>query len=130
MLGDNSRFIVGAVGLMILVGVILPLMLAFWFRLHYAPTLLADGPLTLGAALAWGSLAVLPWLLAAYWARRAAPPPWPHLAVIVVVALLLRVVYLIAVDNTFTSDYRSMWVGLEEHQAHVIQRVIGVVEGL
>lgn len=103
------HFIVGATGLMILVGVILPSMLAFWFRLHYAPTLLADGPLTLGVALAWGSLAVLPWLLAAYWARRSVPPPWPHLAILVVVALLLRVVYLIAVDNTFTSDYRTMW---------------------
>ncbi|WP_046061164.1 hypothetical protein [Methylotuvimicrobium alcaliphilum] len=103
------RFIVGGSGLLVFIGVILPLMLAFWFRLHYAPVLLADGPLTLGAALSWGSLAVMPWLLAAYWARCTAPPPWPHLTILMIAALLLRVLYLIAIDNNFSSDYRTMW---------------------
>ncbi|MCK7579223.1 MAG: hypothetical protein MZV65_28160 [Chromatiales bacterium] len=103
------QFVVGAMSLMILIGVALPLMLGIRFRLHHAPALLADGPLSLWTVLLWGALAILPFLLAISLAIRTSPPRLAHLFAIVIGALLLRTVYLIAVDDVFVSDYRIMW---------------------
>ncbi|MCK7578232.1 MAG: hypothetical protein MZV65_22500 [Chromatiales bacterium] len=95
--------------LMILVGVVLPLMLGIRFRLHHAPALLADGPLAINHVIAWGAFAILPFLIASYFAVRATAPRLIYLVVIVVCAILLRAVYLVAIDDVFFSDYRTMW---------------------
>jgi 4-amino-4-deoxy-L-arabinose transferase-like glycosyltransferase len=104
------RLTSGAVDLLVILGIIVPLLLGARFKLHWFPTLVGEGPLSIGIAIAIGCLALVPiavtLLLASQKSRRTLLiAAWG----IIGIALVLRTAWVLAVDNSFTSDYLTMW---------------------
>ncbi len=103
------RFILGSFDLLVLVGVVVPLLLGIRLKLHALPELIADGPLAFGSALSWGFIAVVPILFTLYLAGRKTEPKGYYIFILAIIAVLLRLVFVLGINDEFFSDYLTMW---------------------
>ena len=125
------RVSLGGIDLLVVVGVILPLFLGAMFKLHWFPHLIENGPLSLGVAIAIGCIALVPIIATLILSSRCAPQAFAFAFWgILFIALLLRIAWVLSVENSFGSDYLTMWQfvtdvvnGTRELDARIVQEM-------
>lgn len=99
----------GALGLILILGVVLPSALGLLFRAHHLPDLLRAGPTQTGLVIIFGALAFVPLIAAAYALRARKEPGLLFILVVLILSLLARLLFILTTEEALTSDYKTMW---------------------
>lgn len=99
----------GALGLILILGVVLPSALGLLFRAHHLPDLLRAGPTQTGLVIIFGAMAFVPLIAAAYALRARKEPGMLFISVVLALSLLARLLFVLPMEEALTSDYKTMW---------------------
>lgn len=99
----------GTLGLILILGVVLPSALGLLFRAHHLPDLLRAGPTQTELVIIFGALAFVPLIAAVYALRARKEPGMLFISVVLALSLLARLLFVLPTEEALTSDYKTMW---------------------